>query len=90
MGFDFSRIEYDVPSDTVRIDGSVPRGWEFLRFELRNELSGGRLEEYVGVVARYIGGETETRVRAASNDGWLRVYEATVFLRDSINELGGV
>ncbi|KAI0347312.1 hypothetical protein BDW22DRAFT_1411123, partial [Trametopsis cervina] len=50
LGFDFSRIEYDVPRDVVRIDGVAPEGWTFVRFDLQ------RAEDaYVGVVAQYIG-----------------------------------
>ena len=89
MGFDFSRIEYDVPNDVVRIDGVVPRGWEFTRFELRNEVKGGQVEEYVGVVARFTGEEapTECRVAAASSPKWLKVYDAARFLETSIEKL---
>ena len=88
MGFDFSRIEYDVPNDTVRIDGSEPRGWEFTRFELCNEVHGRNAEEYVGVIARYTWSEAVSKVQAQSTDGWLKVYDAEVFIRESISELG--
>ena len=89
MGFNFSRIEYDVPNDVVRIDGVVPRGWEFTRFELRNEVKGGQVEEYVGVVARFTGEEapTECKVTAASDPEWLTVYSAARFLEMSMEKL---
>ncbi|KAI0751411.1 hypothetical protein C8Q80DRAFT_574355 [Daedaleopsis nitida] len=90
MGFDFSRIEYDVPHDAVRIDGVAPRGWEFTRFELRNELKDGRAEEYVGVVARFLGDdiERESRVRVAPvQPEWLLTDGAARFLETAIEEL---
>ncbi|KAI1792852.1 hypothetical protein LXA43DRAFT_1003505 [Ganoderma leucocontextum] len=89
MGFDFSRIEYDVPNDVVRIDGVVPRGWRFTRFELRNEVKGDQIEEYVGVVARFVEeGDAECKVVAASTPQWLKVYDAAQFMKMAIDELG--
>ncbi|KAI0721830.1 hypothetical protein C8T65DRAFT_629312 [Cerioporus squamosus] len=90
MGFDFSRIEYDVPNDVVRIDGVVPRGWEFTRFELQAEVKEGHLEDYVGVVARFVGdsaAESEKVKVAPSAPPWLKVYNATQFLVTAIKEL---
>ncbi|KAI0356587.1 hypothetical protein OH77DRAFT_1452511 [Trametes cingulata] len=91
MGFDFSRIEYDVPNDIVRIDGQIPRGWDFARFDLRNPVKGGTAEEYVGVVAEFVGEEVapESRVRSAAAPGWLKVRDAKEFLLSAIRELGG-
>ena len=91
MGFDFSRIEYDVPTDVVRIDGVQPRGWEFTRFELQNEVKGGEFEEYVGVIARFVGEVDEyiSRVHVApSPPGWLKVYHSAQFLKMAVEELG--
>ena len=92
MGFDFSRIEYDVPNDAVRIDGVVPRGWRFTRFELLNQIQGDRMEEYVGVVATFSAGEgeEECKVVAASSPKWLKVYDASQFMKMAIEELGSV
>lgn len=89
MGFDFSRIEYDVPNDAVRIDGIAPRGWRFTRFELQNEVKGGRIEEYVGVVAIFVGegGEGECKVIPAPSPEWLKVYDVTQFMKMAIEEL---
>ncbi|TBU32066.1 hypothetical protein BD311DRAFT_655567 [Dichomitus squalens] len=90
MGFDFSRIEYDVPNDVVRIDGVVPRGWKFDRFELQNEVKGGQVEDYVGVVARYVGegASEERKVIPSPKPEWLKVYDAARFLEMSIEKLG--
>ncbi|KAI9001245.1 hypothetical protein BD414DRAFT_474084 [Trametes punicea] len=90
MGFDFSRIEYDVPNDIVRIDGTIPSGWEFTRFELWNAVQSGQIENYVGVVARFVGEDilSEPRVQPASSTGWLKVQEAQEFLSVAIRELG--
>ncbi|TFK93921.1 hypothetical protein K466DRAFT_537224 [Polyporus arcularius HHB13444] len=90
MGFDFSRIEYDVPNDVVRIDGVIPRGWEFTRFELKNELKSGNVENYVGVVARFVGDgavDYEKVTVASSTPTWLKVQDAAHFLEVAIAEL---
>ncbi|KAI9067617.1 hypothetical protein FKP32DRAFT_1620097 [Trametes sanguinea] len=90
LGFDFSRIEYDVPNDVVRIDGQVPRGWEFIRFELQNSVKDGHVENYVGVAAQYRGEDAvaESRVRAADSPVWPKVQDAKGFLNTAIRELG--
>lgn len=89
MGFDFSRIEYDVPNDVVRIDGRVARGWEFIRFELQNTLRSGSVEDYVGVTARFVGEEVapECKVRAEASPAWLRVFDAKEFLTATLVKL---
>ncbi|KAL7282154.1 hypothetical protein ACG7TL_003623 [Trametes sanguinea] len=89
LGFDFSRIEYDVPNDVVRIDGQVPRGWEFIRFELANTKKDGLVENYVGVAARYMGEDAvaETKVKNADSPGWVKVQDAKEFLDTAIREL---
>ncbi|RPD61876.1 hypothetical protein L226DRAFT_613241 [Lentinus tigrinus ALCF2SS1-7] len=90
MGFDFSRIEYDVPNDLVRVDGVEPRGWEFTRFALHNELKAGDVEDYVGVVARFVGdsaAECEKVRIAPSAPAWFKVYGAAQFLSKAIAEL---
>ncbi|KAI0370228.1 hypothetical protein BV20DRAFT_1043957 [Pilatotrama ljubarskyi] len=91
LGFDFSRIEYDVPNDVVRIDGQVPRGWEFTRFELRNAVKDERVEEYVGVVARFVGEGVGSggSVQSAVAPGWLKVRDAKEFLSAAVKELSG-
>lgn len=92
MGFDFGRIEYDVPNDLVRIDGQEPRGWEFTRFDLRNDIKAEQSEEYVGVVARYLGDSATSGSRvqfSSSPPSWLKVYDAANFLEAAIRKLGG-
>ncbi|KAH9853709.1 hypothetical protein C2E23DRAFT_884383 [Lenzites betulinus] len=89
MGFDFSRIEYDVPNDVVRIDGQVPRGWEFTRFKLINPVRSINAEEYVGVTARFVGEDAapECKVRVEEAPSWLRVFDAKEFLTTTIAKL---
>ncbi|KAJ8487492.1 hypothetical protein ONZ51_g4158 [Trametes cubensis] len=89
MGFDFSRIEYDVPNDVVRIDGKIPYGWEFTRFDLRNVVHQDLTEDYVGVVARYVGDTSSGKVQYVPSPKWLKVWEAKEFLTFAIEELGG-
>lgn len=86
LGYDFKRIEYDVPRGTVRIDGVRPYGWEFVRFEAhRGE------DAYVGVVARYIGskdsGEGECVVVSRPPGEWLKVYDAAQFVQRAVQQL---
>ncbi|KAI0650077.1 hypothetical protein C8Q79DRAFT_942183 [Trametes meyenii] len=89
MGFDFSRIEYDVPNDVVRIDGKTPYGWEFFRFDIRNITEGGRVEDYVGVVARFLGEDFSSacRVQFVSSPPWLKVWNAKEFLSTALEQL---
>ncbi|KAH9943110.1 uncharacterized protein BXZ73DRAFT_97165 [Epithele typhae] len=90
MGFDFSRIEYDVFNDAVRIDGAIPRGWNFIRFEFTNEFR-GREEEYVGVIAQYTGSNNEAKVEERSTDGgWFKVQGAAQFLERCLEEFDPV
>lgn len=82
-----------MPSDVIRIDGAPPRGWEFVRFEVRNNT---REEEeiYVGVTARYAGeralswaGDT-CIVEQRETGEWLKVMDARGFLDRAQHELG--
>jgi 4'-phosphopantetheinyl transferase len=34
LGFDFSRIEYDFPSQNLRVDGTTPHGWDLRIFDV--------------------------------------------------------
>ncbi|KZT12948.1 uncharacterized protein LAESUDRAFT_689951 [Laetiporus sulphureus 93-53] len=91
LGFDFKRIEYDVPRDIVRIDGVVPRGWEFIRFQLENTLDDGCQEKYVGAAARYIGEAVlpveECVVHFRNAGSWLKVSDAIEFVERALREL---
>ncbi|OBZ76787.1 L-aminoadipate-semialdehyde dehydrogenase-phosphopantetheinyl transferase [Grifola frondosa] len=91
LGFDFKRIEYDVPRDVVKIDGMVPRGWKFARFELQNECGGEQTETYVGVAAQYLGDEVQPQgecvVEHRLAGPWLKVFDAAQFIEKAILEL---
>jgi len=54
LGFDFKRIEYDVPRNLVCIDGVAPAEWEFTRFDICTGV-GDSEQKYVGMTARYVG-----------------------------------
>ncbi|KAI0676921.1 hypothetical protein C8Q78DRAFT_1000210 [Trametes maxima] len=88
LGFDFSRIEYDVPNDVVRIDGKVPHGWDFFRFDMKNTIEGGRIEDYVGVVARFTGEDlpSECRVQFVPSPPWLKVRDAKEFFNTALEQ----
>ncbi|KAI0771911.1 hypothetical protein BD413DRAFT_678515 [Trametes elegans] len=89
MGFDFSRIEYDVLNDVVRIDGQPPRGWEFTRFELQVGVKGGGVENYVAVTARFIGedGAPAGKVQSVTEPVWLKLWDSKQFLSIALREL---
>ncbi|KAK0498528.1 hypothetical protein EDD18DRAFT_1461547 [Armillaria luteobubalina] len=82
LGFDFNRVEFDVTSDIIRIDGAVPPGWQFRKFELVQ----GQ-DVYLGVVAEFTGG-TET-VITSENEArpWLVTYDAHLFVQRAVREL---
>ncbi|KAH9951811.1 hypothetical protein B0H21DRAFT_717694 [Amylocystis lapponica] len=91
LGFDFKRIEYDVPRDVVRIDGVTPHGWEFLRFQVQNQLRDGCKDEtYVGVAARFLGDEQNKKecvVEEKPAGPWLRVFGAVEFVENAVKTL---
>ncbi|KIP12868.1 hypothetical protein PHLGIDRAFT_97610 [Phlebiopsis gigantea 11061_1 CR5-6] len=86
LGLDFKEIEYDVPRDVVRISGSRPVGWKFIRFEVRR----GQ-DEYVGVVVRYVGADDDARgeciVEHRPAGDWLKELDAGAFIRQCLVEL---
>ncbi|KIK65489.1 hypothetical protein GYMLUDRAFT_38964 [Collybiopsis luxurians FD-317 M1] len=82
LGFDFSRIEFDVNADIVRVDGKVPQGWRFHKFEMREE---GEL--YVGVVAELIEGLETVVVPETEPKPWFRNFEAIAFVERAAEEL---
>jgi 4'-phosphopantetheinyl transferase len=86
LGFDFTRIEYDVANDVVRIDNVVPSGWRFVRFELQR---GG--DAYVGVVVHYVGDGTDRGVDGVVEHrplgDWIDVHDASAFMQESIHKL---
>jgi len=82
LGFDFSRIEFDVKADVVRVDGQVPSGWKFHKFEVTE---GGK--PYVGVVAELTGGSETVVVSESEPKPWLKVFEAVPFVERAMEEL---
>lgn len=83
LGFDFCRVEFDVESDVVRIDGVIPRGWRFSKFDWKN---GDDL--YQGVVAEFLGGEEMAVVSSEVGlHPWLHVFDAASFVQRAIQEL---
>jgi len=82
LGFDFKRIEYDVPQNVVLIDGSRPLDWRFSRFDIC--VGAGDCEQkYVGMVARVAAGRSQSpedcEVEVVPS-AKLEVYEARGFL----------
>ncbi|KAI6004096.1 hypothetical protein EDD15DRAFT_2156130 [Pisolithus albus] len=80
LGFDFRRIQYNVPEETVTIDGELARGWQFRKFEVAQ--SGNK---YVGVAARFIGGRFLTIEDL--DVGSFVCYDAASFVNRAVEEL---
>lgn len=88
LGFDFKRIECDVLDGSIRVDGSRPRGWEFSMFDVdEGDREGEEGGGYVGVAARFVGGE-ECVVRRLE-EGRLVKFDAGRFIEEAIRELNG-
>lgn len=51
LGYDFARIEYDVPNKTITVDGKVPQGWEITSFTVRHAS-----DTYIVSTVRWLGG----------------------------------
>jgi 4'-phosphopantetheinyl transferase len=81
LGFDFTRIEYNVPENIVMIDGKAPRGWQFSRFEIN---VGSEL--YQGVAAEFTGG-SDFKLEMVDGEGWLVCYDAVSFVQRAIQDL---
>ncbi|KAF8204949.1 4'-phosphopantetheinyl transferase superfamily [Pholiota molesta] len=81
LGFDFSRIQFDVLNKVVKVDGQVPEGWRFNMFVIED----GE-DVYQGVVAEYVGGVPTEVIEVGSKD-WLEVNEAVSFAENAVNVL---
>ncbi|KAJ3723218.1 4'-phosphopantetheinyl transferase superfamily [Lentinula raphanica] len=83
LGFDFSRVEFDVIGNIVRVDGQEPKGWKFHRFEVTEA---GEL--YVGVVAEFLEDDFETLVVPETDPKpWFKSFTAAAILERAIQEL---
>lgn len=78
LGFDFNRVEVDVAAHTIRVDGAIPKGWRFIRFEV-SSASGA---PYVGVAAELGLSDTPAVIDKVSNDTPVVRYDATSFIRN--------
>jgi 4'-phosphopantetheinyl transferase len=82
MGFDFKRIEYDVAKNILTVDGSIPKGWQLVKFEIDHGM-----DVYQGVTANFIGGnETIVLSRFSESTNLVR-YDATTFVLRALDEL---
>jgi len=82
MGFDFKRIEYDVAKNILTVDGSIPKGWQLVKFEIDHGM-----DVYQGVAANFIGGnETIVLSRFSESTNLVR-YDATTFVLRALDEL---
>jgi 4'-phosphopantetheinyl transferase len=90
LGFDFSRLDYDIPNSVLKVNGSVPDGWEFTTFELSSESSlDSTREVYVGVVAQFSGADGSSMKHLDANSTILKRLEAGSFLKNALLQLNG-
>jgi 4'-phosphopantetheinyl transferase len=83
MGFEFSRIEYDLSTDRLMVDGEIPNGWQLIKFEVAHDK-----DIYQGVAARFVGGDgTVILPRSSQGVDWLIIYDAASFVSRAIEEL---
>ena len=83
LGFDFRRIEYNLSADILTIDGEIPKGRQFIKFEFDHDL-----DIYQGVAARFIGGdETVVLPWSSKTADWLLLFDAVSFVSRAIEEL---
>lgn len=75
LGFDFRRIEYNVPEETVRVDGKLAEGWEFFKFEVADSTG-----DYLVATAEYVGGTISKPVQKAPS-GFYECFDADVLAR---------
>lgn len=83
LGFDFRRIEYNLLTDTLTIDGEIPKGWQLIKFEIEHNQA-----MYQGVAARFVGGdETVVLHRSKQREDWLVHFDAASLVSRAIEEL---
>jgi 4'-phosphopantetheinyl transferase len=82
LGFDFSRLEFDFYSDTVKVDGELLLGWEFrmISFTFEQDNSAEQ-SEYQIAVAKFVGGNCASMVQwskasAPLLDDWIVLVKA--------------
>lgn len=84
LGFDFKRIEIDVLTGRVTVDGRNPQGWEFTTFNLAQQG-----DQYQVAVARFTGNVDEKMVGFVHVDArglvsaasWLVQYDAASLIK---------
>ena len=76
LGFNFSRITFDVLNDAIYVDNAPLCGFEFVLFELDLDFSEGvraGADRYQGVVVR--------RIKIGSDDGGAENVPSTIMRR---------
>ncbi|KAL5488121.1 hypothetical protein ACEPAI_6229 [Sanghuangporus weigelae] len=85
LGFDFKRIEVDVSTSRIYIDGSLPHGWEFRAFSLESrsgdeyQVAMARFTDNGGSETRHIWGRVDVQGRVdrtADTVDWFSHYDA--------------
>lgn len=82
LGFDFRRVEYDIESNVVRVDKTIPPGWRFSKFVLNDSE-----DLYEGVVAEFIGGTQTDVIEVSESPKWLLSQRAEEFVKRVIRDL---
>lgn len=80
LGFDFRRVEYDIPANTVSVDGRPVDDYEFSMFDV--SLDG---DTYQGVAVRFVGEGNGTV--GSLRDDQLVSFDAVSFVERALREL---
>jgi 4'-phosphopantetheinyl transferase len=85
LGFDLSRIEYDISANTVAVDGVIARDW---RFETSQVTVDG--EAYRVTLAQFVGNAYGTGAVVPLNQGQIVSSDASYFVRKALCQLKGI
>jgi 4'-phosphopantetheinyl transferase len=84
LGFDPSRIEYDMRRNTVAVDGAIATDWRFETSQVRVDEEAYRL-----TVAQFVGGGDGSGTVVALGQGQIVRSGASCFVRKALYQLKG-
>jgi 4'-phosphopantetheinyl transferase len=85
LGFDLSRIEYDISANTVAVDGVIASDWQF---ETSQVTVDG--EAYRVTLAQFVGSGYGTGTVVPFNQGQIVWSGASYFVRKALRQLKGI
>jgi 4'-phosphopantetheinyl transferase len=85
LGFDLSRIEYDISANTVAVDGVIATDWQFQTSHVT--IDG---EAYRVTVAQFVGNGYGTGIVVPLGQGQIVCSGASYFVRKALRQLKGI